>query len=379
MTGTITPNQIKQTNQKLIYQFVYRNPVVSQQDISYHLGLSRPTVTTNLSLMEERGLIEKSGLINSDQVGRKAAGYSIVPDYRLGIGVEIQQDKIKVVAVNLYGECITRSVYPMAYSNKDAYGKKVASAVLKFIDALDGRPEQILGVGIALPGLVSPDGTYVTYGRILDCTDLPLERFSAHLPYPCRFFHDATAAAHAEMWASPELEEFFYLLVSVHLGAAMIIDRKIIDGRHGHTATVEHIIMEPGGKKCYCGQSGCMETLCSLNALLHKGETEESFFANVRAGKGNAPARWQTYLRHLGNAIDRLHLVHDTVYVLGGYLAPFLTEDDIAVLYEHIAAQTPFAEAHDYIRIGQMPQHNITVGAALPMIRAFLDSDDPAA
>lgn len=380
MSGTITPNRIKQTNHNLIYRFIYDHPVTSQQDISYTLGLSRPTVTTNLAQMEEEGLIVKSGTINSDQVGRKASGYSIVPDYRLGIGVEIQSDEIKVVAVNLYGEYIKRTVYPIAYSNKEPYGRKVAGLITDFIDELKRTEDQILGVGIAIPGLVSPDGSYVTYGKILDCTGLRIERFSDHLPYPCRFYHDANAAAYTELWVSPELQNFFYFLVSVHLGAAMIMGREIIEGKHGHSGTVEHIVMVPGSnRKCYCGQTGCMETLISMSALLRKGESEEHFFQNVRAGKGTAPERWRAYLLSLAASIDRLHLVYDTDFILGGYLAPFLIEEDIQYLYEEIARRTPFEEAHDFIHIGKMPKHNITIGAALPMIRTFLDSDEPPA
>ena len=55
MRKSITPNQIKETNRTLIYQYIYKKKKVSQQDISYDLHLSRPTVTTNLSSLEEDG------------------------------------------------------------------------------------------------------------------------------------------------------------------------------------------------------------------------------------------------------------------------------------------------------------------------------------
>ena len=51
------PNQ--GNNRNLIYQYIYRKEKVSQQDIAYDLHLSRPTVTTNLSSLEEDGLINK--------------------------------------------------------------------------------------------------------------------------------------------------------------------------------------------------------------------------------------------------------------------------------------------------------------------------------
>ena len=59
MKKSITPNQIRENNRYLIYQYIYRKEKVSQQDIAYDLHLSRPTVTTNLSSLEEDGLINK--------------------------------------------------------------------------------------------------------------------------------------------------------------------------------------------------------------------------------------------------------------------------------------------------------------------------------
>ena len=87
MKKTITPSQIKQNNRSLIYHFIYKNKKVSQQDISFALRLSLPTITTNLAALERDGLIRKNGLISTEYVGRKACAYSIVPDYRISFGV----------------------------------------------------------------------------------------------------------------------------------------------------------------------------------------------------------------------------------------------------------------------------------------------------
>ena len=62
---------------------------IQLSELLYDLQLSRPTVTTNLAVLENDGLIQKNGRIDTEFVGRKAAGYSIIPDYRISIGVEI--------------------------------------------------------------------------------------------------------------------------------------------------------------------------------------------------------------------------------------------------------------------------------------------------
>lgn len=69
-----------------------------------------------------------------------------------------------------------------------------------------------------------------------------------------------------------------------------------------------------------------------------------------------------------------LHLIFDTDFILGGYLAPYLLEEDLTFLHKRIQEMTPFVEETDFLLISKMPQHNITIGAALPYIQTFLDT-----
>ncbi|MDD2980036.1 MAG: ROK family transcriptional regulator [Hespellia sp.] len=374
MKNSITPNQIKQNNRNLIYHYIYQHRKVSQQDICYDLRLSRPTVTTNLSALEQDGLIEKNGQISTDYVGRKAAAYSIVPDRRISIGVEILKNEVKIIFVNLYGEKIDRLVFAVDFTKEESYFKIVSERILEFKNKLNISEEQILGIGFAMQGLVSPDRRTVIYGKILSCTGLSIDEFTRYLPYPCCFLHDAECAAISEMWVSPELQSAFYLSISKHLGAAVISNREILSGMHGHSATIEHIQMEPDGDLCYCGKRGCMETLCSLNVLLSNEESLDDFFTHLRQQEEPYQIRWEQFLTHLARAINMLHLIHDTDYILGGYLAPYLRTEDLNFLHQEISHMTSFPETQDFLLISKMPTHNITIGAALPYIQTFLNT-----
>lgn len=372
MKQSITPNQIKENNRNLIYQYIYRKKKVSQQDISYDLRLSRPTITTNLSSLEEDGLITKNGQIDTEYVGRKAAAYSIVADFRVAIGVELLKNEVKMIAIDLYGNKILRHVHEISYKNEDTYFQTVCQEIINFKNSIGLTDEQILGVGFAIQGLISPDYKTVIYGKILDCTDLSITALSKYLPYPCSFIHDANSAAIAELWVSPDLNDAFYLSLSTHLGGSLIINRKLMNGAHGHNSTIEHIQLEPKGKLCYCGKHGCIETLCSIHALLKGTETIDDFFENVRNHNEEAMIRWHTYLSNLARTINLVHLIYDKTFILGGYLAPYLTEADLDFLYAEIQKLTPFPENSDFLQISKMPKHNITIGAALPYIQEFL-------
>lgn len=373
MKKSITPNQIRETNRQRIYQYIYQKGNVSQQDIAYDLRLSRPTVANNLAALKSEGLVSEAGQIDSELVGRKANAYSVNAQYHVGIGVELLSQQVKMIAIDLYGKKIERKVFSLAFQNEESYFQEVCSQILQFKEACHLQDEQILGVGFAMQGLISPDGTRVIYGKILNCTGLEISAVTQYLPYPCRFFHDSESAATAELWVSPDLKNAFYLSLSRHLGAALIFDRKLISGIHGHSSTIEHMQMEPDGELCYCGKHGCLETLCSLRALHYDLDRLDEFFTQVRAGKQEEKTIWLTYLHNLARAINLLHLVYDQPFILGGYLAPYLTSADIDYLYAEIQKQTPFPEAHDFLQISKMPKHNIAIGAALPFIQAFLD------
>lgn len=214
--------------------------------------------------------------------------------------------------------------------------------ILEFKNSLNISDEQILGIGFAMQALITPDKKKVLYGKILNCTSLSIDAF--------------------------------YLSISNHLGAAIISNGKILDGKHGHSATIEHITMEPDGAVCYCGKKGCMETLCSLNALLDENEPLEDFFSHLRQNESDYVARWKKFLINLSKSVNNLHLVYDTDFILGGYIAPFLINADLDFILRQIADMTPFPEYTDFILIRKMPKHNISIGAAMPYIQEFLNT-----
>ena len=136
MTKSITPTQIKKNNRSLIYHYLYQHPGSAQQELALQLHLSRPTVASNLSLLESEGRISKSGQIASESAGRKAAAYAIVPDFRIALGVELLKNEVKVVAVNLYGKSIARDSFSETYTDTPEYYQMICDKILIFARAL---------------------------------------------------------------------------------------------------------------------------------------------------------------------------------------------------------------------------------------------------
>lgn len=371
----LTTIALKKINRSKIYQYIYRSKLTSKLQIVQDLQMGLSTVSHNLNLLENEGLIEKNGYFDSTG-GRKANAIQIVSDFRISIGVGILKNMFHITAIDLYGNTVYTDTIPLTYSNTAAYYQQITDKVKDFIDKNQYPENKILGVSIATQGITSPDNTTVIYGNIMNNTGMRLKDFSRHLPYPCHLEHDSKSAAFLELWNHPELDSAVVLLLNRNLGGAIITNHQIHQGRSMHSGTIEHICVNPDGPLCYCGNRGCLETYCSANSLEQaSGMTIKEFFPLLREKKSPQLIQiWEDYLKHLAFAMKNLNLVIDAPIIISGYLAPYFTEEDTDYLLEQINSMTPFELEEEQLLVGTHGQYTPAIGAALFYVKEFIQS-----
>lgn len=368
-----TVSELKRRNRSHVFHMIYREKKTSKQAIARELGLSLPTVGQNLKELEALALVEKNGHFESSG-GRKPQAICCISKSRVAFGVEMTTRHLCIVCVDLYGGVLGETRERLSYRNTPEYYRKMGELVTAFIGSMRISAKKILGVGISLQGLVSADGQSVTYGAIMGCTGAKLEEIARFIPYPCRLLHDAESAAFAEIWLNPHIRDSLYLSLSNKLGGALILDSAIYRGKGAGSGLVEHMVIEPGGRLCYCGKKGCLDAYCSVEALCGHEREMEAFFAELRGGCPAHGELWGAYLDTLAAAIDNLHMVVDCDVVLGGQMASYLTAEDAAALGELVRQKSTFPENGAYIRLSTCLPNVIAVGSALFYIREFLDS-----
>ena len=371
----LTTIALKKINRSKIYQYIYRSKLTSKLQIVQDLQMGLSTVSQNLNLLENEGLIEKNGYFDSTG-GRKANAIQIVSDFRISIGVGILKNMFHITAIDLYGNTICTDTIPLTYSNTAAYYQQLTDKVKDFIEKNQYPEDKILGVSIATQGITSPDNTTVIYGNIMNNTGMRLKDFSRHLPYPCHLEHDSKSAAFLELWNHPELDSAVVFLLNRNLGGAIITNHQIHQGRSMHSGTIEHICINPDGPLCYCGNRGCLETYCSANSLEQaSGMTIKEFFPLLREKKSPQLIQiWEDYLKHLAFAMKNLNLVIDAPIIISGYLAPYFTEDDTDYLLRQINSMTPFELKEEQILVGTHGQYTPAIGTALFYVKEFIQS-----
>lgn len=371
----LTNISVKKINRLKVYQYIYRKKITSKRQIVQDLQMGLSTVSQNLNLLEQDGLIEKNGYFESTG-GRKANAIQIVSDFRISIGIGILKNMFHITAVDLYGNALYTNTIPFPYSNTPDYYKQVTDKIKEFIATNQYDEEKILGVSIATQGITSPDHSTVLYGNIMNNTGMILEDFSRYLPYPCYLEHDSKSAAFLELWKHPELDSAVVFLLNRNLGGAIITNHQIHQGSSMHSGTIEHICINPDGPLCYCGNRGCLETYCSANALEQAaGMNIKDFFSLLREKKSPQFTQiWKDYLHHLAFAMKNLNLIIDAPIIISGYLAPYFLEDDIAYLTKHINVSSPFALNKEHIFVGTNGQYTPAIGAALFYVNQFIHS-----
>jgi N-acetylglucosamine repressor len=368
----MTTMEVKKINKHKVYTYIYDNMRVSKQDISDNLQMGLSTITQNLKLLKEEGLICQNGFYQSTG-GRKAYAIEINPTARIAIGVDILKEMVHLTAVDLRGRNFNSCTLQLPFSPAIDYYKKLGDEICLFIKKNQLDENKILGVSIAIQGIISTDGQSVSYGIILNDTGLKLQELAMNIPYPCRLEHDSKAAAYLELWSQYKTKDATVILLNRNLGGAIIMGGKVHNGLGMHSGALEHLCLDPSGPACYCGKKGCLETYCSADSLQkNSGMDIISFFKKLRQGDTFCAHVWNDFLVHLGFAIRNLTTILDQTVILSGYLAPYLTDEDIAFLTSYVQAASSFPVDEPFLVVSGHGQLAPATGAALFYIEDFL-------
>lgn len=371
----LTAINLKKHNRNKVYNFIYTEKSSSKLQIVEKLEMGLSTVSQNLKLLEEEGLIEKNGFFESTG-GRKAQMLQIVKNFKTAIGVGILKDRIHIAAIDLYGTAICQNTISYGYTPEAVYYKQVGKFVTDFIADNQIPADTILGVSIATQGLVTPDRQSVSYGVIMNNSSMKLSDFTPYIPYPCYLAHDSKAAACLELWNHKELTNAIVLLLNDNLGGAVITNGTVHQGNHMRSGIIEHLCINQDGPLCYCGKRGCLETYCSASSLeAAAGMNIPDFFKTIRNQPSSALSQiWADYLKHLALAIRNLNIILDGAIIISGYLAPFFQEEDVFYLLNLINASTPFSLCREQILLGTHGEYTPAIGGALTYIQNFITS-----
>ena len=363
--------ELKKINRNNIYKLVYSEGKISKAEIAGRLGISFPTVTQNLKELMEEGLVMEKGSFESTG-GRKAKGICVVADARKALGVDITKNHISVVLVDLKGE-ITHSVRRrIPFEDSEDYYKKLGELIRELLEESGTLREAILGVGIAVPAIVSADRKTIEFVVLANIPRDLHAKVTPHIPFHCTIYNDSNAGGFAEKWRTGQMENMVYLSLSNSVGGAVFSRSEIVTGENQRGGEFGHMLLVPGGRQCYCGKKGCMDAYCAAHLLSDKVDGNlASFFEHLDKGEEEFVKAWEEYLEYLSVAVHNIRMCFDYEIVLGGYLGQYIGPR-MERLRELLQEKNMFEEKADYVRACHYTMEAAAVGSALYYIEPFI-------
>jgi len=263
----------------------------------------------------------------------------------------------------------------------------IAASVRKKLEDLEIDLEDVIGAGMGIPGPVLPDGS-VTLCVNLGWRDMnPQRELSALLDgLPVKSGNDANVAALGEMWqgGGKGFSDIVMVTLGTGVGGGVIIDEKIVAGRHGLGGEIGHIhARDEETESCNCGGVGCLEQVASATGIAREARrkmaasdtpsvlrevgdqvTAKDVLDAAKAGDALALEVMEVVGHYLGVALASLALTVDPqMFVIGGGVSK-AGQYLIEVINRHYAQYMPISENRGTVGLAKLGNDAGIYGAA---------------
>jgi len=188
-------------------------------------------------------------------------------------GIDLGGTKIELVVLDKNSKnVLTRERIPTEAEKGYQHILSQISKLVKITSkSLNQYPDKI---GIGTPGALDSQNKIVKNSNTVCLNGQPLKYdLEKLLEIPVIMANDANCFALAETKMGivpdifPDAEVVFGIIIGTGVGGGIVVNGKIINGRHGIAGEWGHNFLDESGGACYCGQTGCVEMLISGTAL----------------------------------------------------------------------------------------------------------------
>jgi predicted NBD/HSP70 family sugar kinase len=220
----------------------------------------------------EAGLVEESGS-QSTAIGRPRILLSLIPDAAFTIGAELTNQECRVIMTNLRAEPVARYVQPVSSVDLsvETLLDILQSCVQRVVEGVN--PDQILALGLCVPGIVDPASGQVAFSVLLPWRNVSLgQSVAQRFPYPVAVFSRGNAATWGERWygAGQTAVNMLYVRVGTGIVGGLVINGQPYLGQGFGAGELGHVTVQPDGALCRCGNRGCLATVATVDTLLSR-------------------------------------------------------------------------------------------------------------
>lgn len=262
--------RLRNNNLQMLLTTIWKNAPVYRDELAKMTGLAPSSITRLINELIRLELVEET---NKKEIKRGRSPQLLTPNRNAGY----------VISLDLDGDSLRAGIFDSANNAElvtsldyhDLGPNPIGDQIIQTIHDLTNRPSvkgrDLLGIGVSVPGIVNIHDGVIVDSFNLNIHDYPIrDILSAEFNRVVYVEHDASAAAAAEQYygAGKGENNFIYIMLSNGIGSGVILNGNIYRGQTGRLGQLGHIVVNPNGQSCVCGQFGCLETVVSVPAIL---------------------------------------------------------------------------------------------------------------
>lgn len=277
------PSDIRESNIMAAFDLLFPSTRMSRTELGRRIGLSRMAATDVTGEMLRDHILREMGEDTRAGRGKRSVMLSLDTAYWRIIAVDVSQPYvIKGALVDLCGRIVDRAEVPIDEPDHVPFEQ-----VLDLCGRMASMTDQtVLGVGLAVPGVVDLDGTVVQAVH-LGWSDLPARaRLEEALGVPAVVGNATNAALVAERFFGEGDANSMLIRIGPGVGASLCVNGAIVEGQDFMAGEIGHIVVDPNGPDCLCGKRGCLEAYLSTTNLYAQIAADPDQRLEILAGAG---------------------------------------------------------------------------------------------
>ncbi|ANS85026.1 ROK family protein [Vibrio scophthalmi] len=263
-------DHIKQVNAGRVYKLIDQKGPISRIDLSKESQLAPASITKITRELIDAHLIHETTVQEATSRGRPAVGLQVNNEGWQFLSMRLGRGYLTIALHELGGDVLIDTKIDIHEIDQEDVLARLLHEIDEFFQTYSDQLDRVTSIAITLPGLVNAEEGIVLQMPHYNVENLALgpEIYKA-TGLPVFIANDTRSWALAEKLFGHSQENENSVLISIHhgLGAGIILDGRVLQGRHGNIGELGHIQIDPQGKMCQCGNRGCLETVASSQAI----------------------------------------------------------------------------------------------------------------
>ena len=326
---------LRDRNRGKVVDVLRRRRHMSRADIARLTGLSRTTVSSIVSDLQDSGLVVEVGAADGEepQRGRPGVLLALEPGAGTALGVDFGHTHLRVALADLSTRVLAERHTAIDVDRGGADALDAAADLVSEVIAEAGVERGgIVAAGMGLPGPVDLATGELGAASILPgwAGLRPARELEDRIRIPIAVDNDANLGALGELTlgAAQGASDIVYIKLASGIGAGIVCGGRLHRGASGIAGEIGHVLVNPDGPICRCGNRGCLETAAAAPALLAlltpalgEDATMPAMLAASEAGHPGARRVLADAGRSVGRAAaDLVNALNPELIVIGGEL-----------------------------------------------------------